>query len=156
MSDPRLLESTVRRFYYELWNQWRFELATELLAPELEFRGSLGDTVRGRDAFIVYAKHVRAAFPDFRNEVEELVADEGRVAARLRYSGTHEGPIFGAEPNGQRVSYAGAAFFIFDNEGRIARAWVLGDLVTLLGQLGLRELPNPTPGAHAGVRLVAE
>jgi steroid delta-isomerase-like uncharacterized protein len=142
MSDRGLLESNVRRFYDELWNRWRFELAAELIAPELEFRGSLGDTVRGRDGFIAYARHVRAAFPDFRNEVEELVVDRDRVAARLRYSGTHEGLIFGAKPSGERISYAGAAFFAFDAEGRIARAWVLGDLVTLLGQLGLRKLPE--------------
>jgi hypothetical protein len=55
MSDLTLLESRVRRFYAELWNQWRFDLAAELLAPELEFRGSLGDAVRGHDGFIDYA-----------------------------------------------------------------------------------------------------
>ena len=37
----------------------------------------------------------------------------------MGYSGTHEGLIFGAEPSGQRISYAGAAFFAFDAEGRI-------------------------------------
>lgn len=142
MSDRTVLESTVRRFYDELWNQWRFELAAELLAPELEFRGSLGETVRGRDGFIAYAGRVRAAFPDFRNEIEELVIDGNHGAARLGYSGTHEGVIFDAEPSGERISYAGAAFFAFDAEGRIARAWVLGDLITLLGQLGVHELPD--------------
>jgi len=58
MNERGLLESTVRRFYDQLWNQWRFELAAELLAPELEFRGSFGDAVRGRDRFIAYARRV--------------------------------------------------------------------------------------------------
>jgi MFS family permease len=62
---------------------------------------------------------------------------------RLRYNGTHESPIFGARPSRACISYAGAAFFEFDAARRIARAWVLGDLVTLLAQGGLRELPEP-------------
>ncbi len=132
----------MRRFYDELWNRWRFDLASELLAPELVFRGSLGDTVRGRDGFLAYAGRVRAAFPDFRNAIEELVIDGNCVAARLRYTGTHQGEIFGARPTGERITYVGVAFFTFDAAGRIARAWVLGDLVTLFAQLGLRELPE--------------
>jgi hypothetical protein len=87
MSDLTLLESMVRRFYAKLWNQWRLELAAELLAPELEFRGLLGDAVRGREGFVDYATRVRAAFPDFHNEIQELVVADERVAARLRYSG---------------------------------------------------------------------
>jgi predicted ester cyclase len=88
MSALTLLESRVRRFYAELWNQWRFDFVAELLAAELEFRGSLGDAVRGWEGFIDYATRVRAAFPDFHNEIQELVVADKRVAAGLRYSGT--------------------------------------------------------------------
>jgi predicted ester cyclase len=66
----------------------------------------------------------------------------GSSTTRLRYSGTHQGAIFGAAPSGERIAYAGAAFFSFDADGRILRAWVLGDLLALLRQLGLRELPG--------------
>jgi hypothetical protein len=71
-----LVESCIRRFCYELWNDWRLDLAEQLLSPALEFRGSLGKEVRGRDGFVAYAQIVRAAFPDFHNEVRELVIDE--------------------------------------------------------------------------------
>jgi steroid delta-isomerase-like uncharacterized protein len=140
---PReLLEARIRRFYDELWNAWRLDLAEELLSPELEFRGSLGNDVRGRDGFIAYAQAVRAAFPDFHNDVRELVIDGSRAAARLEYTGTHRGPIFGAAPTGKRITYRGAAFFSFDEQARIARGWVLGDLVNLLKQLGATRLPD--------------
>jgi predicted ester cyclase len=98
--------------------------------------------VRGRDGFIAYAQAVRAAFPDFHNQVQELVIDERRAAACLEYSGTHRGPIFAAAPTGRRVTYRGTAFFLFDEQARIARAWVLGDLVNLLKQLGATQLPT--------------
>jgi steroid delta-isomerase-like uncharacterized protein len=136
------LQTQVRRFYAELWNQCRFELADELLAPDLEFRGSLGTEVRGRDGLVEYARGIRAAFPDFHNEVRELVADERQraAAARLRYSGRHEGALLGVAPTGRRITYAGAAFFRFDDRARMVRGWVLGDLAHLLGQLGIGDI----------------
>jgi predicted ester cyclase len=91
--------------------------------------------VRGRDGFIAYAQAVRAAFPDFHNEVRELLIDQGRAAACLEYSGTHRGPILAVAPTDRRITYRGAAFFWFDEQARIARGWVLGDLVNLLKQL---------------------
>ena len=143
------LETQVRRFYDELWNQWRFDLADELLAPELEFRGSLGTEVRGREGFLEYARGVRGAFPDFHNDVRELVADERRraAAARLRYSGRHEGALLGVAPTGRRISYAGAAFFRFDDRARVVRGWVLGDLADLFVQLGIRDLSLSKTGS---------
>jgi predicted ester cyclase len=136
------IATRVRSFYEELWNQWRFDLVDELLAPGLVFRGSLGIEVSGREGFIEYATHVRAAFPDFYNRIDELVVEEGRAAARLHYMGTHEGMIFPTARRGVRVAYSGAAFFTFDQEMRITRAWVLGDLVPLFRQLGLTTIPG--------------
>jgi hypothetical protein len=37
-------------------------------------------------------------------------------------------------------TYAGAAFFRFDDEARIVQAWVLGDLVSRFNQLGLKDV----------------
>jgi hypothetical protein len=42
------LKMTVQLLRVAVENRWRFELANELLAPELVFRGSLGDSIRGR------------------------------------------------------------------------------------------------------------
>jgi predicted ester cyclase len=78
---------------------------------------------------------VRDAFPDFHNTIEELVAENQHVAARLTYHGTQRGEIFGVVPTGRRITYAGAAFFQI-TDGRITKGWVLGDRMSLLQQLG--------------------
>ena len=124
----------VRRYYEALWNRWDFALADELIAEGIAFRGSLGQTVQGREGFKAYMRAVRRAFPDFHNRVEELVAEGDRVVARLTYTGTHAGALFGIAPTGRRVSYAGVALFRIAS-GQIAEGWVLGDLHGLLGQL---------------------
>jgi steroid delta-isomerase-like uncharacterized protein len=130
----------IRRYYEELWNGWSFALADELLSEEICFRGSLGVEMRGRAAFREYMRRVQNAFPDFHNKIEQLVAEGDQVVARLKYTGTHRGEIFGVRPSGKSISYAGAAFFRI-TASRVAEGWVLGDLISLLRQLGVQALP---------------
>ena len=124
----------VRRYYEALWNFWDFALADDLVAEEVAFRGSPGQSVQGRDGFKDYMRAVRRAFPDFHNQVKELVAEGDRVVARLSYTGTHTGALLGIAPTGRRVSYAGVALFRVAS-GQIAEGWVLGDLYGLVRQL---------------------
>lgn len=131
---PEENKRLIRRYYEEFWNGWRFDLAEELIAPEVSFRGSLGRVVAGRAGLVGYAQHVQSAFPDFYNSIEEMIAEGDRVVARLLYTGTHRGEIFGLAPTGRRIRYSGVGIFRLP-DGRIAEAWVLGDLAGLLLQL---------------------
>jgi steroid delta-isomerase-like uncharacterized protein len=133
-------KNLVRRFFDEMWNPWNFTKADELLAPDIVFRGTLGNELKGREAFRGYMRKVQAAFPDFHNAIEEISAEDDRVIARTLYRGTHRGEIFGLAPTGKTITYAGAAFFRIE-DGKIAHGWVLGDIVSLLRQLGASSLP---------------
>jgi steroid delta-isomerase-like uncharacterized protein len=128
------METLVRRFYADVWNRWDDAALDDLLDDEFAFRGSLGDEVRGRDGFRGYRDKIRAGFPDFHNEIVELVSDGERAAARLRYSGHHRGAILGVPASGTLITYDGAAFFTAAG-GRLRRAWVLGDVEGLRRQL---------------------
>jgi steroid delta-isomerase-like uncharacterized protein len=133
-------KNLIQRYYHEMWNPWNFSAADELLAETIVFRGSLGTETVGREAFRDYMRQVQRAFPDFRNSIESLVAEEQNVVARLTYRGTHHGQIFGVAQTKKSIQYAGAAFFRI-SDGRVAEGWVLGDLLTLLRQLGASQLP---------------
>ena len=133
-------KNLVARYYDEMWNKWNFTLVDKLLAKEILFRGSLGAETHGRAAFCNYMRRVQSAFPDFRNEIEDIIAERNRVFTRLTYTGTHRGEIFGLAPTGRKVSYAGAALYRIEN-GQVAHGWVLGDLIGLLAQLGARVVP---------------
>ncbi|HEX3005891.1 MAG TPA: ester cyclase, partial [Angustibacter sp.] len=113
-------------------------------------RGSLGDVTRGRDEWRRYRDTVRAGSSDFRNEVLTLVVERDAAAARLRYTGTHDGPLAGVAPTGRRFTYEGAAFFVA-RDGRLAGAWVLGDLA--LGQGPRERLPLAAVQQRRHVRL---
>src|SRR5215471_2820545 len=100
-------KSLVCRYYEALWNRWDLSLADELIGEGITFRGSLGVTVQGREGFLDYMRAVRRAFPDFYNRIEELVAEGDKVVARVTYTGTHQGELFGVGPTGKRVTYEG-------------------------------------------------
>ena len=122
----------VRRFYADLWNRWDDTLVDDVLAPDFTFRGSLGTSTVGRDGWRTYRDTVRAGSTDFHNSLETLVCEGPSAAARLRYSGTHTGPLLDLAPTARRFEYAGAAFFTV-SDGLLSSAWVLGDLAALRG-----------------------
>ena len=79
----------VERFYADAWNRWDDRVVDEILTADFVFRGSLGDHAQGRDGFRSYRDKVHAAFPDFRYEVLDLIAqglDNAQIAARLELS----------------------------------------------------------------------
>src|SRR4029077_11246869 len=96
--SPQQNKLLIRRYYDELWNRWDFALVDALIAEDFVFRGSLGVSVRGREGFRDYMRTVRRAFPDFHNQIEEMIAEGDRVVARLTYTGTHQGELFGVAP----------------------------------------------------------
>ena len=127
----------VRSFYSDLWNRFDRSQVRRLLTDDVHFRGSLGQVAQGHEQFWQYVEFIRAAFPDFHNDVEDLVSEGERAFARLLYSGTHKGELFGVPASNRRISYAGAALFRVRGD-RICSVWVLGDIHGLLGQLNAR------------------
>ncbi len=127
-------KSLVRRYYSEVWNTWSAPALEKLISPDIVFHGSIGTAVKGITEFNAYVNRIRSAFPDFHNHIEELIAEGDKVAARLTYTGTHRGELFGFHGSGTRVTYQGLAIFEF-KENKIVRGFVLGDTETLKRQL---------------------
>jgi predicted ester cyclase len=78
---------------------------------------------------------VRAAFPDWHNRVDDLIAEGDRVAARLTWTGTHRGELMGVAATGRRVTYGGVGLFRL-RDARIEDAWVVGDTQQLWRSIG--------------------
>jgi len=95
----------------------------------------------GRDTFLARALTVtRAAFPDMRFEIADLIVDGDRAAARWMMHATHHGAYLGVPPTGRSVAVTGMNIFHVE-AGRIVATWVARDTYGLLTQLG--HLPAP-------------
>ena len=123
MSTPTL----VHEFYARIWNAGDLEAASALLTPDFSFRGSLGNVLRGQDAFIEYVLLVRGSLAEYHCEVLACVTEGDRAFAKMLFSGRHTAEFRGFPPTGRPVEWLGAALFRFEG-GRIAELWVLGDL----------------------------
>jgi predicted ester cyclase len=123
MSTPRV----VADFYHRIWNNGDLAATSDLLSDGFLFRGSLGNELRGSDAFTDYVRSVRAALADYHCEILDCVTEGNKAFAKMRFSGVHMAPFRGYEPTGKSVHWLGAALFIFDGK-LIAELWVLGDL----------------------------
>ena len=78
----------------------------------------------------------RSAFPDWREEIVELVAEGNTVAGRFRCSGTHRGEFLGEAPTGKRMEVE-EVFFLRVEDGRFVDFWGLEDSLGRMRQLGL-------------------
>lgn len=117
----------VERFYADIWNRHDRSAIPELLCADFTFRGSLGPSKVGHDAFAGYVDLVHAALGDYRCDIQDLVVGDGKAFAKMLFSGIHRRTFLGYEPTSLRVEWAGAALFTF-RDGLIADLWVLGDL----------------------------
>jgi predicted ester cyclase len=80
------------------------------------------------------------ALPDVRVQVHDVIAEGALVAARVTYSGTHQGEFVGIAATGEHTTVNGVDLFRMEG-GR--QGWA--GHVELLVQLDL--LPGPRPPA---------
>ncbi len=77
-----------------------------------------------------------SAFPDWREEIVELVAEGNTIAGRFRCSGTHRGEFLGEPPTGKRME-VDEVFFFRVEDGKFVYFWGLEDSLNRMRQLGL-------------------
>jgi predicted ester cyclase len=87
----------------------------------------------------------RSAFPDWHEEIVELVAEGDTVAGRFKCSGTHRGKFLGEAPTGKRMEVE-EVFFLRAQDGKFVDFWALEDSLGRMRQLGL--LPSPSSGSE--------
>ena len=137
---PDQLKALARRFFDEVCNGRRLELAEELLTPDHVYHDpQIPDVVGPRamaQAVAVYQTGLNGHWT-----VEELAAAEGeRVVARWTGTGTHEAELMGIPPTGRQVAMP----LIDVNRiagGRLVERWAEADMLGLLQQLGV--IPAP-------------
>jgi predicted ester cyclase len=90
--------------------------------------------VNGVEEFKQYVSKIRAAFPDFHNHIEELIGEGDKIVARLTYTGTHRGELFGFSGTERNITYQDIAILQF-REAKIVSGFVLGDTESLKRQI---------------------
>lgn len=94
----------------------------------------------GRDGMRQAAGVFRRAFPDWRSDVQHLIAEGDLVAENFVAHGTHRESVMGEAPTGREVVLRGVDIFRIA-DGKIVERWGRLDQLGLLEQLGLASRP---------------
>ena len=127
-------KDVVLRQHYEVWNQARYDLIEEIYTEDYACHFIGGLESAGREALLAFVSGHRASFPDWTEEVVDLVAEGDRVVSRYVSTGTHLGEFQGVPPTGRKVTIPEVSVYRLEN-GRIAEQWGFPDGVSLMKQL---------------------
>ena len=131
-----------RRWNEEIWGQQNTDIIDDLVAEEfVGHDASRPEPVRGPDGVREVVKMLFSAFPDTQVDLEEIVAEDDRIAMRITASGTHEGEFMGIEPTGEEMEVMVMSFQRIE-DGKAVEEWQIIDTLGMLQQLGVVEPPG--------------
>jgi predicted ester cyclase len=107
--------------------------------------------LRGPEVFKRTVSMYRAAFPDVRITVDDVIAADDKVVLRWHSEGTHRGELEGLAPTGARASVTGIGIDRW-KDGKIVEAWTEWDNLGLARQLGAAP-PEGSVGEKLGMGL---
>jgi steroid delta-isomerase-like uncharacterized protein len=126
----------IMRRFTEFINTANESLATELIAPTATFHvPGRPEPVRGPAGYLEIVSMMRGGFPDIQWKLEEMVAEDDKVAARFIMRGTHRGVFFGVAPTGKAIVVQAMNFYRLA-DGQIVEERGQPDLLGLLRQIG--------------------
>jgi predicted ester cyclase len=136
-SDATSLEernkTLIRSFINEIFNEHYLSSNEKYFAKEsVEVSLHKGNVSEG---FIQFISEFFKAFPDWRETIEHIVAENNLAVVFLNGFGIHKGEFHGIPPTNKQVNMRAAELYTIENE-RITRHWYVSDQLNLLKQTG--------------------
>jgi len=133
-------KALVRRWFEEVWNKGRAEAIDEMFAADGIAHGLSDDAVdplRGPADFKPFHERFRGAFPDIEVVVEDMIAEDDKVAARCSVRGKHTGDHLGIAASNAPVDFTGVSI-VRIKDGKIVEAWNNFDFMRMNQQIGIK------------------
>ncbi len=126
----------VRRVYEELVMGGHFDKLEELVHEDYVDYTQPPGWPTDRAGLKLQLQYFRAAFPDIRVRIEEMVAEGDLVMYRQLMCGTHKGEFFGIAPTGNHVEMPGLHMLRI-RDGKLVEHRATNDDLGMLRQLGV-------------------
>jgi steroid delta-isomerase-like uncharacterized protein len=131
---------TMHRFV-EFINTASAGLAEELISPNAVFHvPGRPEPMRGPAGYLAIIEMMRGGFPDIQWTLEEMVAEDDKVAARFTMRGTHQGTFMGVPPSGKKITVQAMNIYHL-SDGKFVEEHGQPDMLDLLQQIGA--VPSP-------------
>ena len=135
-------KAVVRRIY-EAFSQNNLDVLDDLIASDFTDHNPNPGQGPGLEGLKQFISSMHTVLYGLQNDVEDMVAEGDKIAARLRISGTHQGEFLGIAPTGKQVTFTGIDILRIA-EGKVVEHWGNVDELGMLQQLGA----IPESGEH--------
>lgn len=127
----------IHRMNDEVWTKGNLEIMDQLFSTDfVQHFLPVGSETKGLVKFRESVRNHRQAFPDWAEEIKQIVAEGDLVATHFTSTGTNKGSFLGNAPTGKQIHINEMSFYrIVD--GKIVEQWLIPDLLSLNQQLGL-------------------
>lgn len=128
-------EAVVRRFYEEMNNDRKLELAPELFTPDHTMHDPQVPTPDGPEGMVASVKAYQDGV-EGRWQIDDIFSSGDRVVVRWTGSGTHVAEVNGIPATGNKVRVDAITIHRMKG-GKIAESWEVWDTLGFLQQLGV-------------------
>jgi steroid delta-isomerase-like uncharacterized protein len=129
---------------HHIWNSGDVEAIPDVYSPSVIVHWPKGFAVNeshGFDGIRQAIENIRAAFPDWHEDVADMIIGDDKVVTRYTSTGTHLGSYAGIKATGKKMELDEISIFRLYG-GRVAEQWCLSDDISTLMMLGLlKEAP---------------
>ncbi len=128
-------KQAVTRFFEEVMNKYDMFVINEVVSDQYVFHNTLSPAEKyNKRQMKEFLPAFIYAFPDLRCSIEDIVAEDDRVAVRLVFTGTQKNEIWGIQPTNRPISHLGEVFFRLES-GKIVESWMRLDFAGLLTKM---------------------
>ena len=116
--------------------------ADELLAEELVdanasfYTPASPEPLYGGKGCLSVVYWMRSGFSDVQWKLEEMIAENNKVAVRWTCIGTHDGEFMGLKPTGKKFSTSIMNFYYFNEQGKITNDIASEGMIGILRGIG--------------------
>jgi steroid delta-isomerase-like uncharacterized protein len=118
------------------WDRGEVDVLDDLLSVDYRRRSSSADEGLSREEFKASIVTTRAAFPDLVTVIDEIMAEDDRVALRWHSIGKHDGSFLGVPSTHRTVEVHGSTFARFEDDV-VVEEFVTWDPRAMLSALGI-------------------
>ncbi len=119
------------------WNAQDIQRLAALYAADYEGRDvAQAEPERGPQGVIQTLARYLQAFPDLRFTLDEVIADNDRLALNWTVHGTHRGALMRIPPTERAIEVKGVSIYTV-SKGKITRGLFIWDVAGLLRAIGL-------------------
>jgi steroid delta-isomerase-like uncharacterized protein len=129
----------VRRFIDEVFVKGNSDAVDKLVTHDFTPH-SWGAMPSGVEPLKQATKRVHAGLTGVSMKIEDMIAEDDKVAVRLTAHGKHEGEFMGLPASGKEYTISETHIFHM-RDGKIAEHWRDADMLGMMRQLGA--LPQP-------------